>query len=258
MIGGYCQWQNILHDKKLYIELIGKSKISQIEIWYTAHITEAKEMPHSLAFLNLVSRAITEPSTDNLELLDESLRPSLLSYNYADTAVLTSSFDVLYTLTNLSTSNSSEVVREISERKPKTPFFTRMYLTSPHAKAGFHLVIPLIWEGEEEPFAYVVHTFLAEDYFFPLLATWPGTEETGEIMLLESSNNMVQVINPLKLVPISAFSLQISIAAENSVEAQAGLGKTGVMMGKDYRGKQVLAYAEKIPNLDWIILSKLD
>ncbi len=29
-------------------------------------------------------------------------------------------------------------------------------------------------------------------------------------------------------------------------------------MGKDYRGKQVLAYAEKIPNLDWIILSKLD
>jgi len=77
-------------------------------------------------------------------------------------------------------------------------------------------------------------------------------------MLLESSNNMVQVINPLKLVPISAFSLQISIAAENSVEAQAGLGKTGVMMGKDYRGKHVLAYAEKIPNLDWIILSKLD
>lgn len=258
MIGGYCQWQNILHDKKLYIELIGKSKISQIEIWYTAHITEAKEKPHSLPFLNLVSRAIAEPSTDNLELLDESLRPSLLSYNYADTAVLTSSFDVLYTLTNLSTSNSSEVVREISERKPRTPFFTRMYLTSPHAKAGFHLVIPLIWEGEEEPFAYVVHTIFAENYFFPILATWPGTEETGEVMLLESSNNMVQVINPLKLVPISAFSLQISIAAENSVEAQAGLGKTGVMTGKDYRGKQVLAYAEKIPNLDWIILSKLD
>ena len=187
VIGAYCQWQNILHDKKLYIELIGKSKISQIEIWYTAHITEAKEMPHSLPFLNLVSRAIAEPSTDNLELLDKSLRPSLLSYNYADTAVLTSSFDVLYTLTNLSTSNSSEVVREISERKPKTPFFTRMYLTSPHAKAGFNLVIPLIWEGEEEPFAYVVHTFLAEDYFFPLLATWPGTEETGEVMLLKAA-----------------------------------------------------------------------
>lgn len=29
-------------------------------------------------------------------------------------------------------------------------------------------------------------------------------------------------------------------------------------MGKDYRGKRVLAYAEQVPNLNWIILSKLD
>ena len=258
VIGAYYQWQNILHDKKLYIELIGKSKISQIELWYTAHITKAEELPNSLAFLNLVSEAITDPSKENLERLDEYLRPSLSSYNYADTAVLTSNLDVLYTLTGLSTSNSSEVVREISEKRPKTTFFTRMYLTPPYAKVGFHLVIPLIWEGEEEPFSYIVHTFFAEDYFFPLLATWPGTEETGEILLLERNSNMIQVINPLKLVPFTAFSLQISIAAENSVEAQAGLGKTGVIMGKDYRGKRVLAYAEQVPNLNWIILSKLD
>ena len=258
VIGAYYQWQNILHDKKLYIELIGKSKISQIELWYTAHITKAEELPNSLAFLNLVSEAITDPSKENLERLDEYLRPSLSSYNYADTAVLTSNLDVLYTLTGLSTSNNSEVVREISEKRPKTTFFTRMYLTPPYAKVGFHLVIPLIWEGEEEPFSYIVHTFFAEDYFFPLLATWPGTEETGEILLLERNSNMIQVINPLKLVPFTAFSLQISIAAENSVEAQAGLGKTGVIMGKDYRGKRVLAYAEQVPNLNWIILSKLD
>jgi hypothetical protein len=258
VIGAHYQWQNILHDKKLYIELIGKSKIDQIELWYTAHITEAEELPNSLAFLNLVSEAIMDPSKENLERLDEYLRPSLRSYNYADTAVLTSNLDVLYTLNGLSTSNSSEIVREISEKRPKIPFFTRMYLTPPYAKAGFHLVIPLIWEGEEEPFSYIVHTFFAEDYFFPLLATWPGTEETGEIMLLERNNNMIQVINPLKLVPFTAFSLQISIAAENSVEAQAGLGKTGVIIGKDYRGKRVLAYAEQVPNLNWIILSKLD
>ena len=113
VIGAHYQWQNILHDKKLYIELIGKSKIDQIELWYTAQIIEAGEMPNSLAFLNLVSEAITDPSKENLERLDEYLRPSLRSYNYADTAVLTSNLDVLYTLTGLSTSNNSEVVREI-------------------------------------------------------------------------------------------------------------------------------------------------
>jgi hypothetical protein len=257
-VGAHFQWQSILRDKKSYIELIGQSKIGQLESWYDSQLSEAKELPASPVFIDIVAQAIEKPSSQNLARIDDYLRPILRSYNYADSAVLTPDFHVLVSLTQLAESNCPEVCEEISRKDSLAPFFTTLHLTSPYGKPGFHLVIPLVKDRQKAPFAYVVQTFFAGDYLYPMLARWPGNEKTGETLLLERTDDMVQVLNPLKLVNISAFSLQVSVSDKNAVEARAGLGQTGVMVGKDYRGKRVLAVVNRVPELGWTILSKMD
>jgi signal transduction histidine kinase len=257
-VGAHFQWQSILRDKKSYIELIGQSKIGQLESWYDSQLSEAKELPASPVFIDIVAQAIEKPSSQNLARIDDYLRPILRSYNYADSAVLTPDFHVLVSLTQLAESNCPEVCEEISRKDSLAPFFTTLHLTSPYGKPGFHLVIPLVKDRQKAPFAYVIQTFFAGDYLYPMLARWPGNEKTGETLLLERTDDMVQVLNPLKLVNISAFSLQVSVSDKNAVEARAGLGQTGVMVGKDYRGKRVLAVVNRVPELGWTILSKMD
>jgi len=257
-VGAYFQWQSILRDKKTYIELIGQSKIGQFKSWYDSQMSEAQELPESSIFVNTVEKAIAEPSGQNIARIEEHLRPILRSYNYADSAVLTSDFHVVDSLTQLVQSDCEEVRDAISQKKPLAPFFTTLHLTHPYGKPGFHLIIPLFKDKEQTPFAYVVQTFFASDYLYPMLALWPGNEKTGETLLLERTGDMVQVLNPLALVDISAFSLQVSANEKNTIEARAGRGQTGVMVGRDYRDKRVLAVVNHVPELGWVILSKMD
>ncbi len=161
-------------------------------------------------------------------------------------------------MTQLVKSDCAEVHEVISQRKPLEPFFTTLHLTTPLGKPGFHLIIPLLKDDQREPFAYVVQTFFADDYLYPMVAQWPGNEKTGETLLLERVGDSVRTLNPPTLVNISAFSLLVPAKDNDTVEARAGLGQRGVMIGKDYRGKRVLATVNYVPEVDWIILSKMD
>jgi len=78
----------------------------------------------------------------------------------------------------------------------------------------------------------VVQTFFADDYLYPMVAQWPGNEKTGETLLLERVGDSVRTLNPPTLVNISAFSLLVPAKDNDTVEARAGLGQRGVMIGK--------------------------
>ncbi len=257
-VSAYFQWQSILRDKKSYIELVGQSKIGQFKSWYDTQMAEAQELSESSVFIDIVADAVENPSSKNLGRIDSFLRPILRSYNYADSAVLTPDLRLLASLTQLAKADCPEVYEKISQKKPLVPFFTTLHLTTPHGKPGFHLIIPLFKDRQKQPFAYLVQTFFADDYLYPMLTQWPGSGKTGETLLLERRGDTVRALNPSTLVKISAFSLSVSVNDGHTVEARAGLGQRGVITGKDYRGKQVLAAVNYVPELDWIVLSKMD
>jgi len=142
-VSAYFQWQSILRDKKTYIELIGRSKIEQFESWYDMQMTKARELSESALFIAIVADSIETPSRTNLARIDDFLRPILRSYNYAESAVLTADFRLLFSMTQLVKSDCAEVHEVISQRKPLEPFFTTLHLTTPLGKPGFHLIIPL-------------------------------------------------------------------------------------------------------------------
>ena len=254
----FLQRRDILHDKEAHLELVEQMKIDQIASWYKTQITEAEEISSSNIFIGIVQDAIASPSKQHIAELEDFLRPIQRSFNYANSAVITPDFKVVYALTEFAQSNCDIVRSDIENGPHTTPFFTDLHLISPLAKPGFHLVIPLIALGQTRAFAYLVQTLFAEDYLYPLLSQWPGSEKTGEILFLKPRGAMISVMNPLKLVNISAFSMQVSADDPSTVEAQAGRGARGIIRGTDYRGKRVIAAVGEVPKLGWIILSKID
>ncbi len=254
----FLQRGDILADKEAHVEIAEQIKIGQISSWYKTQITEANEIFASSIFIRIVQNAIASPSKERLAELDDFLRPIQRSYNLANSAIITPDCKVVYALNEFAQSNCDVVTNDISSSKPISPFFTDLHLIAPYAKPGFHLVIPLYAKGQQRAFAYLVQTFFAEDFLYPLLSQWPGKEKTGEILLLRPHGAMITVMNPLKLVNISAFSMQVTANNPNTVEAQAGQGARGILRGTDYRGKRVIATADEVPELGWIILSKMD
>lgn len=254
----FLQRSTLLHEKRTNLELVEDIKLSQIKARYEAQMNAAKQIAASLRFLGSVREAIASPTKQRMAALDDFLRPILRTYNFADSAILKPDCSVLYALTNFARSDCDAVRGDIASMPRTTPFFTELHLISPYSKPGFHLVIPLVEPGQSKAFAYVVQTLFAEDYLYPLLSEWPGDEKTGEILFLRPRGGMIEILNPLKLVNISPLSMQVSADDPNTVEAKAGRGDTGVITGFDYRGKFVIAAVGKVPELGWIILSKMD
>jgi len=254
----FLQRSTLLHEKRTNIELVEDIKLSQIKARYEAQMNAAKQIAASSSFLGSVREALASPTKQHLAALDDFLRPILRTYNFADSAILKPDCSVLYALTNFARSDCDAVRGDIASEPRTAPFFTELHLISPYSKPGFHLVIPLVEPGQSKAFAYVVQTLFADDYLYPLLSEWPGDEKTGEILFLRPRGGMIEILNPLKLVNISPFSMQVSADDPNTVEAKAGRGDTGVITGFDYRGKFVIAAVGKVPELGWIILSKMD
>lgn len=255
---GYFSWQSILRDKKLYTELASRFKAEQIASWYNNHMIEAAEISASSVIFDAVADAIVDPGSPKLKRIENYLTPILRSFNYADSAVMTPDRKILVSLTGFAQPDCDMIQKELAARNDSQPFMTSLHLVSPYAKPGLHIVIPLVDTKTQKPIAYVVHTVFSDDFLYPMLAQWPGNEHTGETLLLKRTDGMIQVLNSLKLVRISAFSLQISASDPDTVEARAGRGETGFLSGKDYRGKRVLAVASRVPELDWTVLSKID
>ncbi len=258
IVAAVLQRRDMLRDKEAHLVLLEQMKIGQIQAWYEAQMKEAEYISASSWFKGAVQQAMASPTKENLARIDNFLRPILRTYDFSNSTVITPECTIVYELTNFAQSDCEMVKNDISQADRTSPFFTELHLISPYAKPGFYLVIPLVMQGQPRAFAYVVQTFLAADYLYPLLSQWPSNEKTGEILFLQPHGAMITVMNPLKLVKISALSMQVSADDTNTVEARAGRGETGVLLGQDYRGKRVIAVADRVPELGWIILSKID
>jgi len=257
-LGAFLQWRIMLREKESYVRLANQAKLNQIEGWYDSQLIDAEEILSTEAFLKSVNQAVAMPTTQNLNKLHEFLWPLFQSNNYANCELLDVDFHKVYALTEFTHVDQELLLEKISTRKKNSPFFTNIHLISPSTKPGFHLVVPLTKSQGSVVFSYIVITYYADEHLYPMLENWPGKEASGETILLQRAGTIIQNLNPLKLVNIAPFSLQISATSLNTVEAQAINGQTGIFLGRDYRGKEVIAASDSVPHLGWILLSKVD
>jgi hypothetical protein len=81
----------------------------------------------------------------------------------------------------------------------------------------------------------------------PIINFWPGYSSPAETLLLRRENDSVLFLNEARHKKGTALSLKIPLN-RGGIEPLAVQGLNGVIKGKDYRGKEVIAVANSVPD----------
>jgi len=105
---------------------------------------------------------------------------------------------------------------------------------------------------------YLVLRADPEDYLYPLLKKWPAPSKTGETLLVRAEGGQVLYLNELRYQPGSAARLRLPLSAKELPAAMALSGAAGLVSGRDYRGRPVLAYVGRVPGTGWSLVAQMD
>lgn len=97
-----------------------------------------------------------------------------------------------------------------------------------------------------------------EDYLFPTIQEWPVASPSSEIQLVRNEGDRVVYLNKLKFGSDPPLSLSLPLTDTNHAAVRAVNGTVGIVHGIDYRGEEVLAFIEPVPNTDWYLIAKTD
>jgi PAS domain S-box-containing protein len=97
-----------------------------------------------------------------------------------------------------------------------------------------------------------------DEFLYPLIQQFPLASESGEILLVRLEGESALFLNDLRHVEEAALNLRIPLSADEVPAVQAVMGTEGVVIGKDYRGVEVMAVINAVERTDWYLIAKMD
>ena len=93
---------------------------------------------------------------------------------------------------------------------------------------------------------------------YPLINSWPVPHENAETLLVRQEDQIIRGLSTLRFENRTALQYTLPLSQIDKPAVQAALGKTGRMIGTDYREVEVLADLSKIPGTGWFMVAKAD
>ncbi|KQP18316.1 hypothetical protein ASF43_10895 [Pseudorhodoferax sp. Leaf267] len=141
----------------------------------------------------------------------------------------------------------------------RMPVHTAIY-RAPSAAMRVHMdvVIPLLATGPQARGAIVLRIDPRRT-LYPLLASWPVPTATGEAMLWQVRDGQLAALSDARFKPDAVGALVRPLPSQGPL-ASPGAPRvaSGVMMGKDYRGVDVMVAVQPVPGTDWWLAAKMD
>lgn len=138
------------------------------------------------------------------------------------------------------------------------PVFLDLHADQDAAFNHLGLLVPVRALARDKPVGAVIIRIDPEANLYPMLASWPVPTKTGEALLVRREGDEVLFLNPLRFQPNAALRLRRPVSAPRLPAALAALGKVGEMEGRDYAGREVLAFVRAVPGSPWFIVAKAD
>ena len=121
------------------------------------------------------------------------------------------------------------------------------------------LLAPLRPSGEgSDAVGLLVFEMNPQQLLLPLAESWSASSASGEIMLVRRVGDEVVFLNELRHRKGMVLEKMKIESWPSLLSAQAVTGKMGYLTGRDYRDIPVVGYVAKIPDTDWLVVSKID
>lgn len=247
------QYAQLAAQTEKLLASIASQKADKIASFFKFHLIAAQENSRNKEFSSFGANiARGDSNKESLEMAASYLTAVAESYHYSASILFSQDFSMRWsTIDNIFVDEAMLSALRQSGAESK-PVVSRIFNIPPLGKPGFAVVYGLYANtpDRKNPSAYVMHLLEAETDFFPMISGWPIPSETAESYLIRRSQDEILYLSPLASMPGAALTFSHPVSRGNSAEAQALSGKTGLLKGRNYHGKQVFAYALRIPDSD--------
>jgi hypothetical protein len=241
------------------LESIARLKSNQISDWIEDEMHDASSIAQNKILINLLKTWMDEPSAENKQNVILFLETLKSEHEYAHIFITGESGNVL-----LSSDGNNYSIAPYLQKKAKLSVQSRSVLTTDLYKCPVHdavhidFIAPLTSMEHDKKVA-VVFQFDPSKFLFPLIQSWPTLSKTSETLLYKVVGDSILFLNELKHKKNTALNFSLPLT-ETHVVAVKALTTThnGLIEGEDYAGNNVLGYVMKIPNTEWLMVSKTD
>ncbi|MEW5842092.1 MAG: PAS domain S-box protein [Bacteroidota bacterium] len=260
-LGGYLYYlseeKSIRQFRYDEIKAIAELKVEQITEWYKQRLGDAKVFYGSPLFANEVNIWLQKKQSLIVHQLKERLSLSKKDYGYEDIFLISPEGKILL---NLNPSDGfidpvtiSFIHKASKERKV---IFSDFYFCPTHEKIHYDIFVPIV-DDKNVLLSVLILRVDPFQYLYPLIQTWPTSSKTSETFIVRKEGDSVLILNELRHIKKAALTLRFPLSQKTLLVVQAVLGHKGIMEGRDYLGKQVLAYMQPIPGTPWFMVSKV-
>lgn len=149
------------------------------------------------------------------------------------------------------------LVSELFERGSRQGqiVFSDLY-TNSSDEIVFALLIPLM--RDQTLFGALLAEIDPHNYLFPLLAEWPVPSQTAETLMVRRQGDAILYLNELRHRKNTAMKLRLPLQGRHLQALYVAMNEPNRGEGVDYRGVDVIATIEKVPDTNWHLIAKVD
>lgn len=254
------QEQTLQKEMETDLSAVVRLKAHQIAAWREDRLADAAVLMENPRFVRGVARLQADPRDEDaveIRALFESLSKH---YGYANIMLVDPDGRVLLDLsgqTEVDGAYASALAVALRDGKPRfTDLLSEVRMPTPHLS-----VIAPLFTGDKparKAVGAVIMVCNASQYLYPLVQSWPTPAKTAETLLVRRDGDDVLFLNDLRYRAATALKLRIPLSHAEVPAVMAVLGHEGVMLGKDYRGVDVVSVLMPIPDSPWFMVAKMD
>ncbi|MGQ9798577.1 MAG: PAS domain S-box protein [Ignavibacterium sp.] len=242
-----------IEESKKEIISVAKSRIENLSRWYVDEINDANLIASSNIFQQTFHNWNKDKSATNLIELSEVLTQIKLEHDYENIYLINSDGKII--LPDEYSSCKEKFISELvkSFTPDKSTLFSDLQYCEIEKRA--HLIFLNSIPNTKH---FIAFEFSPDETIYSQINQWPTPSNTAEIYLARKQDDSLLVISKLKFQPNSAFNFKYSLDDSNTAVVKAAKGFSGIVQATDYRDQDVLAYVDKIPGTNWLIVAKVD
>jgi len=262
LIGGYAYYlfeaDRIQKSRYQELAVIGNLKAEQIEQWRAERVQDLWRTAIDPFFKRGLEAWLRDSKNAALqEELQERLRVEQETEGFVDALLVDGDGRIL-----LSPRPNSEALGisgkdAVHQALARSTAVLGNLHSSSLGRVEMDATVPLL-NAQGRLLAVLLLRIDAGTMLHPLLESWPTRTPSAETLLVRREGEQVLFLNDLRHRPNSAFTMRIPLTSTDVASVKAILGEQGMFLGKDYRGKEILADLRPVPGSSWFLVTKVD
>ena len=261
-LGGYRFYQHTVAieegEKRADLAAVAELKVGQIVAWRAERLRDARLFssgPSGRAILGWLAN----PGDRDLAASVQTLWRDVAAHSaYSDIAVCTPSGRPVFRLAR-DRPEIEEQARRLMARAAasRDAAVGELFRCADTKHVHLDFAAPVL-DASGEAKAILLLRSAPERALYPLIERWPMQSATAETLLIRREGDYVLFLNRPRHGRGPALTERIPLTRTDVPAVQAALGRTGVTVGTDYRGRRTVAHLSRVPGSPWLMVAKVD